>query len=504
MMQAEGSGMTAEQAGITPKFNPGSTNWKKMDAEFVSRLNRAYDAMPEDAKRDFNLESGYRSAATQAEIWERSGHGTRFAAAPPGRSYHSGGATDIGGAVDVKGGRARAWLQAHGHEYGLTGILGGMGGRDPGHIQMSHLPPGGERAFAQRAPGFGGTAPSGDAVGVIGTATEGGSPYLAQRRAALFSQLDNDPHTKAELGRLLATENWSKEPGAREAILERIVNASLRDGRSIKETMHSGFYGPINKPWTQRADDPAVTARAISTVRGGSNIIGLRTEQGMLKEHPYARQVGAERARLQNIMGEYFSDQSRASQEWSQKEARAMREYDEAARQRTQTEQTRQSFISSEPSGTAPEDRAAAGPTAPSNIFSRMLSEAIHPSPHPGEAAGPPRPFPMRRVEQGSALRAPFRERFGEWADKEGKTPTPRPRPHEADGDRPPPMHVTGSHIVGEVERARRDLQKPITVDMHVNHPSFSERARIGRARLRREHAVAMRQHKLESSGDQL
>jgi hypothetical protein len=135
-----GGGQTAEQAGIKPEFPvaPG-VNWRSLNAEYLARMNAAYRDMPEAEKKKFKMISGYRPAtraearalgmsesSSQEDIWERSGHGTKFAAAPPGRSKHQGGAAGDYTVTD--------WIRAHGAQYGVTGIGASY---DYPHIQLS-------------------------------------------------------------------------------------------------------------------------------------------------------------------------------------------------------------------------------------------------------------------------------------------------------------------------------------------------------------------------------
>jgi hypothetical protein len=144
-----GGRQTAEQAGIKPEFpvDP-NVNWKSLDAEYLARMNEAYRHMPIEERRKFKMISGYRPAtraearalgmpesSSQEDIWERSGHGTRFAAAPPGRSHHQSGQAGDYSVTD--------WLRAHGAEYGITGIGASY---DYPHIQMA---PGDRRTFIE-------------------------------------------------------------------------------------------------------------------------------------------------------------------------------------------------------------------------------------------------------------------------------------------------------------------------------------------------------------------
>jgi len=155
-------GDTGGHGSVIPKFDTGGKDWKHLNPDFIRRLNAAYDAMPPEARKSFKLSSGFRSHAEQAEIYRRSGGGRLFAAAPPGHSRHESGA-----AVDVHRGAALNFLQTHGAQFGLTGILGGLRGRDPVHIQMAGAGGGG---------GGGGMAGGGE--GRRGGGMWGGFPAL--------------------------------------------------------------------------------------------------------------------------------------------------------------------------------------------------------------------------------------------------------------------------------------------------------------------------------------
>jgi hypothetical protein len=75
------------------------------------------------------LESAYRPVAQQAEIYERSGHGKKFMAAPPGHSMHGVGlATDI---VSPDIWKLRAFATEH-PEYGIYPLPG-----DTPHFQLA-------------------------------------------------------------------------------------------------------------------------------------------------------------------------------------------------------------------------------------------------------------------------------------------------------------------------------------------------------------------------------
>lgn len=133
--------ITAEQAGVKPDFPiAGNVNWRMMKPEYLARLNAAYKDMPEGEKKGFIMNSGYRPAtraearnlgmsesSSQEDIWERSGHGTRFAAAPPGRSRH--------GTAEAGDFSKTDWLRANQLRYGLKDIGASF---DYPHIQQNN------------------------------------------------------------------------------------------------------------------------------------------------------------------------------------------------------------------------------------------------------------------------------------------------------------------------------------------------------------------------------
>jgi hypothetical protein len=126
---AERSGMTAEQAGITPEFPTGHANWKDMDAELVARLNEAHRANP----GSFGLAwptAGFRSYEDQKRIYES---GVR-PAAPAGYSQHQAGlAADIS---DPSG-----WLHKNAAKFGLWNLPGDYPHFQLGPLGRSVIPP---------------------------------------------------------------------------------------------------------------------------------------------------------------------------------------------------------------------------------------------------------------------------------------------------------------------------------------------------------------------------
>lgn len=118
---------------------------------------------------------------------------------------------------------------------------------------------------------------------------EGGSPYLAKQRAKYFEELDKDPALKDEVMRAIRAEN-GKSGKAESAVLESMVNRSVMyKYPSLRTALHDGFYGPVNDRRSSftaplSKSDLDKGTEAVNLVRGGSNRIQLRTDQGMLTD----------------------------------------------------------------------------------------------------------------------------------------------------------------------------------------------------------------------------
>jgi ribosomal protein L7/L12 len=96
-----------------------------INPEMQARMMAAYNAMPDDVKKDFVYNEGSRPRAYQQYLYDtRAGRGL---VAPPGSSRH-----ETGEAVDVDRSPALDWLKANGAQFGLAGIPG-----DYPHVQMA-------------------------------------------------------------------------------------------------------------------------------------------------------------------------------------------------------------------------------------------------------------------------------------------------------------------------------------------------------------------------------
>lgn len=91
-------------------------------------------------EKSFQIISGQRSDAQQADIWQRSDHGRLFAAAPPGYSNHR-----WGGAIDTVPGKNTSYAEVEKAFYqasqetgvSLSGEHARLGARDRGHYSIS-------------------------------------------------------------------------------------------------------------------------------------------------------------------------------------------------------------------------------------------------------------------------------------------------------------------------------------------------------------------------------
>jgi len=135
----------------------------------------------------------------------------------------------------------------------------------------------------------------GETPGISGGSTEGlhGSAVLAAQRSGIKAEIDKDPSLRNELAGMMKLE------GSPQQTMESLANRTVmmnqwRKSRglkplSVRQMLHSGFYGPINRGQlpgaiANLARNPHEMARmnkAIDSVLGGSNTIRGFTDQGM-------------------------------------------------------------------------------------------------------------------------------------------------------------------------------------------------------------------------------
>jgi uncharacterized protein (TIGR02594 family) len=159
-------------------------------------------------------------------------------------------------------------------------------------------------------------AAGGPGTGAVG---EGGTGYLAAKRAPFAKELEEHPETRKLLGAVISSENVGAGPAVAESLFNRteLVNeARAKKGLpplSLKDMMgtrgHS-FYGPIKHGYIgehlAKMNDPAYAAKMnalTDQALGGSDTIKSYTDQGSKGDPNYeAGGVGV------NINKERFND----------------------------------------------------------------------------------------------------------------------------------------------------------------------------------------------------
>ncbi|MFG1212005.1 hypothetical protein V5F72_24075 [Xanthobacter flavus] len=133
-----------------------------------------------------------------------------------------------------------------------------------------------------------GTNPTVRWQGATPAVTAATRAVLSKQRSAAVNELNNDPQLKAFVFGVAKGED-DENPGY---VLESLLNRAAMTGKSVRELVNSGFYGPVNRGeikaepqgtrFYQKAQD------ALDDAAAGSNHIELRTDQGMANEHRYA------------------------------------------------------------------------------------------------------------------------------------------------------------------------------------------------------------------------
>ena len=152
------------------------------------------------------------------------------------------------------------------------------------------------------------------------------SPYLAQRRSAIFAKINSDPKLKEQVAATLAHEGSTKEQA--QATLESLVDRmAYKNETDVMKELNSGFYGPRNRGEVGAPNSGEMKAYdwAANKVAGGSNVIGLRTDQGTWNKEVYQGVKGGI-----NVAGEGYADWGNAdmSRLWREQQTAAMQKYD--------------------------------------------------------------------------------------------------------------------------------------------------------------------------------
>ena len=237
--------------------------------------------------------------------------------------------------ASISGGSVGGGIGGGGLGRGGGGIGGGGGGARgmPGRFGGSIPMPrgggggrfGGGPAGGGRGGGSGSSEPAqdGPTESVPGTL----NPRLAGSRKALMDELDRDPALRRDVLKTASMENRGS-PFKMQTVLESMVNRAKMNGYgSLRQAIHSGFYGPVNRGGLSGAlseKDKRDGEAALKQVREGSNAIGYRTDQGMLTD-PGARRYMREpdRSGHRVIGGENYFFMGQKGREWARRQEAA-------------------------------------------------------------------------------------------------------------------------------------------------------------------------------------
>jgi hypothetical protein len=140
-----------------------------------------------------------------------------------------------------------------------------------------------------------------------------GSAYLKAHRRNYQDAMKADPRLRKEIAGMMTLEG-EQDPVP---VVESLFNRAEYTGKSLRELLHSGFYGPINRGQLPGAiaaleHNPKRMARmnaAIEAALNGSNLIKGATDQGMASD-PNGRWPGGRVVR-QQVFNDWGGGKSR-------------------------------------------------------------------------------------------------------------------------------------------------------------------------------------------------
>jgi hypothetical protein len=192
------------------------------------------------------------------------------------------------------------------------GMSGGENWRHPdtGHFSIDTLY--GQKHLAQlrgEQPQVadGSATPSNSINNADGAPAGGGNPIAAER-ARVMKQLQ-EPGMRDLVAQVISHENEGEK--GRADVLESLVNRAVVTGKSPRQLIYSGFYGPVNRGKITGGPAPAWALKdydqAAAEVAAGRNVLGGRVDQGMRGEvAPGGRiQVGGEYYGWMGLKGEH-------------------------------------------------------------------------------------------------------------------------------------------------------------------------------------------------------
>jgi hypothetical protein len=218
------------------------------------------------------------------------------------------------------------------------------GGRGPGSLpDLGAVPPfqiGKEALGAGEKPGQFGVADIKSAVtgAAEGTPSGEGSPYLAKQRAQMFAEYDKwSPVQKRTLANIMMMENARSPQDVLESLANRVPGekgTKLNPHGTLWEGVSRGFYSTFRAAYNAASagrGNLGMLENATGNVRGGSDVLEGRSDQGMLTDPGHRELVHnpalAAYRRLKKIHGEWYSDK-KSMVEFGHAERRRKEAYD--------------------------------------------------------------------------------------------------------------------------------------------------------------------------------
>jgi hypothetical protein len=186
-----------------------------------------------------------------------------------------------------------------------------------------------------------------------GTPTGGGSPFLARQRAGMFAEYDKwTDEQKRTLANVMMHENAKSPQDVLESLANRVPGEKgtrANRGGTLWEGLSGSFYSTFRAAQAaarRGQGDIGLADRAAAAVRGGSDVLEGRSDQGMWTDpgHRDMHAPGARpgtginelgrRRRLAHIRGEWYSDKQSISVEAIRRQREAKEAYDADARTR--------------------------------------------------------------------------------------------------------------------------------------------------------------------------
>jgi len=196
-----------------------------------------------------------------------------------------GGTTGLGSGSAPYAPTQQARIGMPGGEFDRPTLSGGLpeGGRGAAPPPLWLSPEGADRWKDQLGGGSQGVTSGG--VGAGGTSTP-----IAAERARVMAQL-NEPATRQLAAWMLGQEHGASLE-TRSDVLESLVNRAVVTGKHPRDLLLGGFYGPINRYRNKHGGQlPSSDARGLELfdqaardVGAGRNVLGGRTDQGMINE----------------------------------------------------------------------------------------------------------------------------------------------------------------------------------------------------------------------------